>query len=132
MKKCVFELILQRKMKKVRSTMKITSLFALTAAVLLTACNQDAAKSSAAAVSVVSCEQKSLADAYGFNENVEASTCETMKTFGMEDYNCSVEQNVFGTTHTAAHVTTDSKSVYAFANADQCIDTLKKWIELVP
>ena len=107
----------------------IAFLSVVVGAIALGGCNQDAKQSS---VATIACDEKILDQSFGFNENVEASTCESLKVFGMQDYQCSVESNVFGTTLSAAHLTTDSKSVYAFANAEQCIEGLKKWIELVP
>ncbi|WP_109439727.1 hypothetical protein [Acinetobacter haemolyticus] len=76
----------------------------------------------------ITCLGQALNDWYTFDETLEKPSCKKMDNIGkIKNYQCSVEEKVFGSDFEAIRITVQDNRIFAFQNLDQCNEALEIW-----
>lgn len=76
----------------------------------------------------ITCFEQALNDWYTFDETLEKPSCKKMNNIGkINNYQCSVEEKVFGSDFEAIRITVQDNRVFAFQTLDQCDEALEMW-----
>ncbi|MDR7017937.1 hypothetical protein [Acinetobacter sp. 3657] len=76
----------------------------------------------------ITCLGQALNDWYTFDETLEKPSCKKMNNIGkIKNYQCSVEEKVFGSDFEAIRITVQDNRIFAFQTLDQCNEALEMW-----
>ncbi|NAR65294.1 hypothetical protein GPS57_16315 [Acinetobacter haemolyticus] len=76
----------------------------------------------------ITCLGQTLNDWYTFDETLEKPSCKKMNNIGkINNYQCSVEEKVFGSDFEVIRITVQGNRIFAFQTLDQCNEALEMW-----